>query len=120
MDRFVRSLLSSTPITRDEEVELARRARAGDLDARSDLITSGLRAVALRACALGFSGDELSDAVQSGAVGLIRAVDRFDPDRGVRLATFSWHWVTAEMRPRDDTTVAWDDALDPVADDVPD
>jgi RNA polymerase sigma factor (sigma-70 family) len=37
--------------------------------------------------------------VQSGAVGLIRAVDRFDPDRGVRLATYSWHWIGSAMKP---------------------
>lgn len=120
MNRFVRTLLSATPITREEEVELARRARSGDAEARRDLITSGLRAVALRACSLGFRGDELSDAVQSGAVGLIRAVDRFDPDRGVRLATYSWQWVTAEMRRWDEPTVAWDDAFDMVAAETPD
>jgi len=46
----------------------------------------------------GFRGDEMRDAVQSGAVGLIRAVDRFDPDRGARLATYAWHWIGAAMK----------------------
>ena len=47
----------------------------------------------------GFTGDDMRDAVQSGAVGLIRAVDRFDPDRGARLVTYAWHWIGASMKP---------------------
>lgn len=80
-----------------EEQALARRARDGDAVARDALITSGLRSVVLRARMLGLRGEELRDAVQSGAEGLIRAVDRFDPDRGVRLATYAWHWIGAGM-----------------------
>lgn len=98
MDRFIRKVLSTEPISRAEEGALARRARAGDLEARGVLITSAMRAVVVRALLLGLRGEELRDAVQSGAVGLIRAVDRFDPDRGVRLATYAWRWIGAEMR----------------------
>lgn len=97
MDRFIRELLSSAPLEAAEEHALAVGARAGDPGAREQLIISGLRSVALRASRLGLSGEELRDAVQSGAVGLIRAVDRFDPDRGVRLATYAWQWIGAEM-----------------------
>jgi DNA-directed RNA polymerase sigma subunit (sigma70/sigma32) len=97
MDQFVRDLMQAAPLAREEEQALARRARDGDAAARSALITSGLRSVALRARMLGLRGEELRDAVQSGAVGLIRAVDRFDPDRGVRLATYAWQWIGAEM-----------------------
>jgi RNA polymerase sigma factor (sigma-70 family) len=104
MDPFVRDLLALTPLTAADERALARRAQEGDAGARAALITAGMRAVALRALLLGFRGDEMRDAVQSGAIGLIRAVDRFDPDRGVRLATYSWHWIGSAMkadRPRD-------------------
>ncbi|MET1061572.1 MAG: sigma factor [Aeromicrobium sp.] len=97
MDDFVRDLLARQPIEAAEERALARLARTGDLDARAELITSGLRSVALRARLRGLSGEELREAVQSGAIGLIRAIDRFDPDRGVRLATYAWHWIGAEM-----------------------
>jgi RNA polymerase sigma factor (sigma-70 family) len=117
MDRFVRSLLSSVPLTPEQELALARRARAGDARARHDLITSGMRSVALRARMLGFRGDDLSDAVQAGAVGLIRAVDRFDPDRGVRLATYAWRWVGAEMASRHRPEVPLD-GVDAAADEV--
>jgi RNA polymerase sigma factor (sigma-70 family) len=83
-----------------EEQALARRARCGDRAARDALITSGLRSVAVRARMLGLQGEELRDAVQSGSIGLIRAVDRFDPDRGARLATYAWRWIGAEMAGR--------------------
>jgi RNA polymerase sigma factor (sigma-70 family) len=99
MDPFIRDLLALTPLTAAEERALARQARGGDSGARGALITAGMRAVALRALLYGFRGDEMRDAVQSGAVGLIRAVDRFDPDRGVRLATYSWHWIGSAMKP---------------------
>ncbi|MCW2748992.1 MAG: hypothetical protein JWR83_102 [Aeromicrobium sp.] len=99
MDPFVRDLLALTPLTAAEERALAHRARDGDAGARAALITAGMRAVALRALLYGFRGDEMRDAVQSGAVGLIRAVDRFDPDRGARLATYSWHWIGSAMKP---------------------
>lgn len=97
MDQFVRDLMAARPLTPLQEQLLARQARDGDAAAREALITSGLRSVALRARMLGLRGEELRDAVQSGAVGLIRAVDRFDPDRGVRLATYAWRWIGAEM-----------------------
>ena len=97
MDRFVRELLSLPPMGAVEELTLARLARRGDREAREALITAGMRAVVLRARLRGLNGEELRDAVQSGAVGLIRAIDRFDPDRGARLATYAWHWIGAAM-----------------------
>ncbi|AWB91846.1 hypothetical protein C3E78_06290 [Aeromicrobium chenweiae] len=100
----------------EQERALAVAAHQGDADARVALITAGLRSVALRARLLGLTGEEMRDAVQAGAVGLIRAVDRFDPDRGVRLATYAWHWIGAEMSVgrRDDLPL---DGVDPPYDD---
>lgn len=97
MDRFVRQLLAQPSIGADHELALARRARSGDRTARDELITAGLRSVALRARMFGLQGEELRDAVQAGAIGLIHAVDRFDPERGARLATYAWRWIGAEM-----------------------
>ncbi len=98
MDPFVKSLLAQPQLSGADERELARRARQGDHGARDELITTGMRAVALRAMLHGYRGDEMRDAVQSGAVGLIRAVDRFDPDCGARLGTYAWHWIGSAMR----------------------
>jgi DNA-directed RNA polymerase sigma subunit (sigma70/sigma32) len=97
MDRFMRELLALPPMDAADELVLARLARRGDRTARDALITAGMRPVILRARLRGLTGEELRDAVQAGAIGLIRAVDRFDPERGARLATYAWHWIGAAM-----------------------
>lgn len=102
-------LLSTPPLDAADERALALLARDGDVVARERLIVSGLRSVALRARRFGLTGEELRDAVQSGTIGLIRAVDRFDPDRGVRLATYAWHWIGAEMTRPAHREVPWTD-----------
>ena len=116
MDAFIKSLLAQPQLAAADERSLARRAREGDTAARDELITAGLRAVALRAMLHGFRGDDMRDAVQSGALGLIRAVDRFDPDCGTRLSTYAWHWIGSAMKQarRPDPIDAADE---PVADD---
>ncbi|MGA8851263.1 MAG: sigma factor [Aeromicrobium sp.] len=101
MDSFVRQLLEQTPLTSDEERRLAGLARAGDQEARSALVVAGMRAVVQRALLQGLRGETLRDGVQAGAIGLMRAVDRFDPDRGVRLATYAWAWIGAALRSSD-------------------
>lgn len=98
MDAYLRRLLESEPLGAAEERELALRASAGDRAARDELIVGSLRMVALRARMLGFGERDIADAVQAGTVGLIRAIDRFDPRRGARLATFAWWWIGAAMR----------------------
>lgn len=93
MDPYVRTLLDLPPLDAETERRLARRAATGDARARQQLIESGLRLVAMHALRLGARGEALRDAVQAGTIGLIEAVDRFDPDRGARLATYAWPWV---------------------------
>ena len=99
VDRLtLRGILATPPLSREREQELARLARAGSLEARSDLIRLSLRLVAMRVRNLGIPAEHADDALQAGTVGLIAAVDRFDPDRGVRLSTFAWPWITASIR----------------------
>ena len=93
MDASVRRLLEQAPLDAEQERRLAHRMRGGDLEARAALVMSGMRAVVQRALMVGLRGDDLRDGVQAGAVGLIQAVDRFDPDRGARLATYAWSWI---------------------------
>jgi RNA polymerase sigma factor (sigma-70 family) len=119
VDPFVRALLALPVLDPAEERWLARRMRTGDRAARDTLITSGLRAVALRALMLGLRGEDLRDAVQSGTVGLIRAVDRFDPDQGARLATYAWRWIGAEMSRPARTETSLDDAGEPRVEECP-
>ena len=98
MDSLARHLLSQPPLDPARERTLAVAARAGDRGARDDLVRESLRLVALRAHHLGLRGDALDEAMQSGTLGLIAAVDRFDPGRGCRLATYAWPWITAAIR----------------------
>ena len=82
----------------EEERSLARRWRdEGDLDAARNLVLSHLRLVV--AVARGYLGYGLphADLIQEGSIGLMKAVKRFDPDRGVRLVSFAIHWIKAEM-----------------------
>jgi RNA polymerase sigma-32 factor len=75
-------------------VELKER---GDLSAASELVMSHLRLVV--SIARNYTGYGLpqSDLIQEGNIGLMKAVKRFDPDRGVRLVSFAVHWIKAEM-----------------------
>lgn len=94
---LVRRLLAEPPLPVEEERRLAVLARAGDREARDLLVRRSLRLVALRVCALGFRGDDADDALQVGTLALMSAVARFDPDRGVRLATYAWPWLTRAL-----------------------
>ena len=85
-------------LTEDEEKDLARRFRdAEDLTAARALVTSHLRLVI--AVARGYLGYGLphADLIQEGNIGLMKAVKRFDPERGVRLVSFALHWIKAEI-----------------------
>ena len=83
---------------REEEKDLARRAEAGDIDAGRRLIASHLRVVIKIARAYRGSGLPMSDLVQEGTLGLIHAVRRFNPDRGVRLSTYAMWWIRAAIQ----------------------
>jgi RNA polymerase sigma-32 factor len=83
---------------REEERDLARRAEAGDIDAGRRLIVSHLRFVIKIARAYRGSGLPMSDLMQEGTLGLIYAVRRFNPDRGVRLSTYAMWWIRAAIQ----------------------
>ncbi|MGH8660730.1 MAG: RNA polymerase sigma factor RpoH [Burkholderiales bacterium] len=85
-------------LTAERERELARRYRgAGDLEAARELVLSHLRVVV--AISRGYLGYGLpqADLIQEGNIGLMKAVKRFDPERGVRLVSFAVHWIRAEI-----------------------
>ena len=85
-------------LTQQEEIDFGRRFRqSGDLEAARQLVLSHLRVVV--AIARGYLGYGLpqADLVQEGNIGLMKAVKRFDPERGVRLVSFAVHWIRAEI-----------------------
>lgn len=98
MDGYLRRLAKMPRLDAETEHDLAVRARGGDVAARDELITASLPLVLMRGRRLGLHGQRLLDAVQAGTVGLIEAIDRFDPSRGCRLSTYSWWWIGQAMR----------------------
>jgi RNA polymerase sigma-32 factor len=85
-------------LSREEEQRLARRFRdEDDLDAARQLVLSHLRFVVHIARGYNGYGLPISDLVQEGNVGLMKAVKRFDPAVGVRLVSFAVHWIRAEI-----------------------
>ncbi|WP_323017786.1 RNA polymerase sigma factor RpoH [Castellaniella sp.] len=85
-------------LTAEHESDLGRRLRDGnDLEAARELILSHLRlVVSVARQYLGY-GLAHADLIQEGNIGLMKAVRRFDPDRGVRLVSFAVHWIRAEI-----------------------
>lgn len=85
-------------LSAERETELGQKLRdQGDLDAARELIMSHLRlVVSISRQYLGY-GLPHADLIQEGNVGLMKAVKRFDPDRGVRLVSFAVHWIKAEI-----------------------
>jgi RNA polymerase sigma-32 factor len=85
-------------LTEKQEVDLARRFRQeDDVEAARQLVLSHLRLVV--SVARGYLGYGLphADLIQEGNVGLMKAVKRYDPERGVRLVSFAIHWIKAEI-----------------------
>ena len=83
----------------DEEFMLAQRWRGhGDADAARRLVTSHLRLVAKISLGYRGYGLPLEDVISEGNVGLMKAVKRFDPDRGFRLSTYAMWWIRASIQ----------------------
>ena len=98
LESYIQTINSFPILTQAREVELARRfRRENDLEAARELVLSHLRVVV--AIARGYMGYGLpqADLIQEGNIGLMKAVKRFDPERGVRLVSFAVHWIRAEM-----------------------
>src|SRR5204862_530264 len=85
-------------LTQEQETALGRRLQQqGDIDAARSLVLSHLRlVVAVSRNYVGY-GLPQADLIQEGNVGLMKAVRRFDPERGVRLVSFALHWIKAEI-----------------------
>ncbi len=98
LDQYIQSVNRMPMLSEQEEVQLATRLQEhGDLDAARQLVMSHLRVVV--AIARGYLGYGLphADLIQEGNIGLMKAVKRFDPKRGVRLVSFAMHWIKAEI-----------------------
>jgi RNA polymerase sigma-32 factor len=98
LESYVQAVNRFPLLTQEQETEFARRfRREGDLEAARELVVSHLRVVV--AISRGYLGYGLpqADLIQEGNIGLMKAVKRFDPERGVRLVSFAVHWIRAEI-----------------------
>ena len=98
IEAYIQAANRMPMLSEAEELDFARRFRdEEDLEAARKLVLSHLRLVV--AIARGYLGYGLAhaDLIQEGNVGLMKAVKRFDPERGVRLVSFAMHWVKAEI-----------------------
>src|SRR5512134_482090 len=98
LETYIQSVNSLPLLTVERERELARRYHgAGDLEAARELVLAHLRVVvAISRGYLGY-GLQQADLIQEGNIGLMKAVKRFDPERGFRLVSFAVHWIKAEI-----------------------
>jgi RNA polymerase sigma-32 factor len=98
VDQYIQAVNRFPLLTAEQETALGRRLKSdNDLDAARQLVLSHLRlVVAVSRNYLGY-GLPQADLIQEGNVGLMKAVRRFDPERGVRLVSFALHWIKAEI-----------------------
>ena len=98
IQQYINTVNSFPVLSAERERELARRLyEHNDLDAARELVLSHLRFVVHVSRSYQGYGLPQEDLIQEGNVGLMKAVNRFDPNRGIRLVTFAVHWIKAEM-----------------------
>jgi RNA polymerase primary sigma factor len=91
--RYLRQIGRGRLLTHEEEIELGRRIREGDEAARSKLIEKNLRLVIPVAKKYRGMGLPFGDLIQEGNIGLTRAADKFDPEKGYRFSTYATWWI---------------------------
>jgi RNA polymerase sigma-32 factor len=96
--QFFRDVGRHPVLTVDQERDLGRRYRLGDAAAGETLVVSNLRFAVKVARSYGAPGLPLSDLIQEATLGLMKAVERFDPERGIRLISFAVWWIRAQLQ----------------------
>ncbi|NLR76141.1 MULTISPECIES: RNA polymerase sigma factor RpoH [Leeia] len=98
LESYIHSVNQFPLLTQEEEQALAERLhRHNDVEAARQLVLSHLRVVVSIARSYAGYGLQQADLIQEGNIGLMKAVKRFDPSRGVRLFSFAVHWIKAEI-----------------------
>ncbi|MGZ5846370.1 MAG: sigma-70 family RNA polymerase sigma factor, partial [Ramlibacter sp.] len=90
---YLRDVRRTELFTAEQEFDTATRARAGDFDARQSMIEHNLRLVVSIAKGYLGRGVPLSDLIEEGNLGLMHAIDKFEPERGFRFSTYATWWI---------------------------
>ena len=98
MDLYLREIQATPLLSAEEEQALARRVGAGDPEARTQMIRANLRLVVSIARLYSHTTLSLADLVAEGNLGLLRAVEGFDPARNVRFGTYATFWIKQSIR----------------------
>jgi RNA polymerase nonessential primary-like sigma factor len=93
MTLYLKEIGAAPLLTAEQEIELAQRAAAGDKAARSKMIESNLRLVVTVSRKYLKSGMELADLIEEGNIGLMHALEKFDPKMGYRFSTYATWWI---------------------------
>lgn len=98
IDRYMEEINSHELLSREEELDLAYKIGVGDVEARQKMINSNLRFVVKIAHTYKKYNFWLLDLIQEGNIGLIKAIEKFDPSKGYKLTTYSAYWIRAYIQ----------------------
>ncbi len=98
LDTYLASINEVALLTPEQEIELARRIQDGDVEAREHMIRANLRLVVSIAKTYVNRGLAFLDLIEEGNIGLMKAVEKFDPDAGCRFSTYATWWIKQGIR----------------------
>ena len=98
LESYLREINATPLLTADEEKSLARRIAAGDMGARDHMIRANLRLVVNISRSYTNRGLPLPDLIEEGNLGLMRAVEGFDPEMGTRFSTYASYWIKQSVK----------------------
>ena len=98
LETYLREINETSLLTADEEKELARAIAKGDARARDRMVRANLRLVVNIARGYTGKGLGLQDLIEEGNLGLLRAVEGFDPDMGTRFSTYASYWIKQSIK----------------------
>jgi RNA polymerase primary sigma factor len=98
MNSYLKEISRTPLLTIEEEIQLAKRIQRGDVEARDHMIRANLRLVVKIAGDYSGYGVSMSDLVSEGNIGLMKAVERFDPEKGGKLSTYASWWIKQSIK----------------------
>src|SRR5467141_437475 len=98
LETYLREINETALLTADEEKELAYRIATGDHEARDQMVRANLRLVVNIARGYTGKGLALQDLIEEGNLGLLRAVEGFDPTMGTRFSTYASYWIKQSIK----------------------